>query len=38
MDFNDFIDAQFLFDDIKSKKSELWKCRKESNGTWIEIK
>ena len=38
IDFNDFIDAETLFDDIKFKNNEIWRCWKKSNGTSIKIK
>ena len=38
IDFNDFIDAETLFDDINSKKNVIWGFKKKSNRIWIEIK
>ena len=40
IDFNDFIDVETLFDDIKSKNNKIWRCKKKkkSKGIWFEIR
>ena len=38
IDFDEFIDAETLFGEIKSTKNKIWRCRKKSNRIWIETK